>query len=167
MTQNLRRSTHTAAIFAITLLAALAGVGCSGMGDQTPAIKKAIETHLASRSDLAINQMTMDVQSVQVERDNKDRAGAEVLFRVTNAPEMQMGYHYDLAREAGSWKVVEGHPSQADSKHPSGDEANDDADGAAALPPGHPPLPEGQAPMSGSPSQGGALPEGHPPLSSQ
>jgi hypothetical protein len=139
-------------IVAAALIALLVGVGCSRFGDQTAAIKKAIETHLASRSDLAFNQMTMDVKEVKVDGD---KAGADVVFRVTNAPEMQMGYHYDLAREGGAWKVVDGRPSQENSKHPSGD-ADPNATDPNALPPGHPPL-------SGAPA--GEMPEGHPPLS--
>ncbi len=170
ITQHLRRSTYSAAIFAIALITALAGIGCGGVGDQTPAIKKAIETHLSQRSDLAINQMTMDVQTVTVAGDKEgDKAQAEVVFRVTSDPNMQMGYHYELVRESGAWKVTGGQPSQADTKHPAGNaggsEGMNEMGGAAALPPGHPPLPEGNAPMSGNPHESGALPQGHPPLS--
>ena len=147
---------------AITVLIALVGIGCGGMGDQKPAIEKAIKDHLASRSDLAINNMTMDVKEVKVEPGNKDKAGAEVLFRVTNAPEMQMGYHYDLAREGGTWKVVEGRPAAADSKHPGGDADPNNVD-PSALPPGHPPMPGAtQGGPQGNSPDAGALPPGHP-----
>ena len=138
---------HWVLLLGITILT----LGCGRLGDQKPAVKKAIEAHLASRSDLAIGQMTMDVKDVKVEGD---KAGADVVFRVTNSPEMQMGYHYELAREGGTWKVIDGQPSQADSKHPGGD-ADPNATDPNALPPGHPPLPDAPA---------GEMPPGHPPL---
>lgn len=139
--------------FALVLLSLLA-LGCGGMGDQKPAIEKAIKDHLASRSDLAINNMTMEVKDVRMEGD---KAGAEVLFRVTNAPEMQMAYHYELAREGGAWKVLQGRPAQADSSHPDGG-ADPGSSDPSALPPGHPPM--------GAPSGGGEneLPPDHPPF---
>ena len=55
-------------------LCLLAAVGCGSFGDQKPAIEKAIKDHLASRSDLAINQMVLDVKDVKVEGD---KAGAD------------------------------------------------------------------------------------------
>jgi hypothetical protein len=160
-------------ILCLTLLATLAGVGCGRFGDQKPAIEKAIKAHLSSRSDLAINQMVMDLKSVQVDGD---KAGAEVVFRVANAPEMQMAYHYELAREGDGWKVLQGRPAQADSSHPSGS-ADPGATDPNALPPGHPPVSSGMPGgmsgemPSGHPSMGnaptGEMPPGHPPMPKQ
>lgn len=162
-------------IFLLSLVLTTAiSVACS-LGDQKPAIEKAIKDHLSSRSDLAINQMVLDVKEVKVEGD---KAGAEVIFRVTNAPEMQMGYHYELAREGGAWKVLQGRPAQANSSHPSGS-ADPGAADPNALPPGHPPLsggmggdmsgemPAGHPPLTspeGSGADAGAMPPGHPPM---
>jgi hypothetical protein len=143
-------STQAGRCVILIALMALLSTGCGRIGDQTAAVKKAIETHLASRSDLAISQMTMDVKDVKVDGDE---AGADVVFRVTNSPEMQMGYHYDLRREGGTWKVVDGRPSATDSKHPTGD-ADPNGMEPNALPPGHPPLESPQ----------GQMPEGHPAL---
>ena len=157
-------------------LCLLAAVGCGSLGDQKPAIEKAIKDHLASRSDLAINQMVLDVKDVKVEGD---KAGADVVFRVTNAPEMQMGYHYDLARESGSWKVLQGRTAQANSNHPAGS-ADPTTSDPNALPPGHPAisngpggempggtsgeLPPGHPPMGVPEGGAGAMPPGHPPM---
>jgi hypothetical protein len=160
------------ALLPLTLFAALAATGCSRFGDQKPAVEKAIKAHLSSRTDLAINQMVMEVKDVKVDGD---KAGADVLFRVTNAPEMQMGYHYELAREGGEWKVLQGRPAQTNSAHPTGS-ADPGTTDPNALPPGHPPVSGGQMPgnmsgempaghpaVEGAPG-GGAMPPGHPPM---
>lgn len=140
----------------------MVAAGCGSLGDQKPAIEKAIREHLARRSDLAINQMVMEMKEVKVEGDAQDRAGAYVVFRVTNDPEMQMGYHYDLAREDGAWKVLGGRPAQANSSHP-GASADPRAADPRALPPGHPPVSGGTVDEHGH-DPSGAMPPGHPPL---
>ena len=145
---------HSTPVFALVVFSLLAALGCSSMGDQKPAVEKAIKDHLSKRSELAINNMTMEVKDVKVDGD---KAGAEVLFRVTSAPEMQMAYHYELARESGSWKVLQGRPAQADSSHPTGS-ADPSMSDPSALPPGHPPFGGGEAGTSSG------LPEDHPPL---
>src|SRR5689334_1892725 len=92
------------------LLAALVSftVGCQRLMNQDAAIQKAIQQHLTERSDLAMDKMVMEMQKVTVDGD---KAQAEVVFRVAGGgdmPESRMGYHYDLHREGGAWKVDSG-----------------------------------------------------------
>jgi len=126
----------------ITIVGAtlLMAVGCQRLMNQDAAVQKAIQDHLAERSDLAMDKMVMEVQQVQVDGD---KAQAEVVFRVTSDPNSRMAYHYDLSREGGTWKVDSGRPGGAESSHPQAGE------------------PMAGEPESPAPSE---LPEGHPPI---
>ena len=141
----------------ITLLGLIliTAAGCQRLMNQDAAIQKAIQQHLTERSDLAMDKMVMEVQKVTVDGD---KAQAEVVFRVAGgggAPESRMGYHYDLHREGGAWKVDSGRPAGAATAHPQMGEGMGQgmpsSDGVSGAPTGG----DGSAP---------ALPEGHPPI---
>jgi hypothetical protein len=130
------------AFLAASLLAAL---GCQQLMNQQAAVQKAIQDHLAERTDLAMNKMTMEVQQVNV---NGDKAQAEVVFSISGDPQSRMSYHYELHREGGRWLVDGGRPTGSPMAHPQ----------------------MGQSGMGG-PMPGGSgnaeplnLPEGHPPV---
>ena len=135
------------AFIGVSLLTAL---GCQRLMNQEAAVQKAIQDHLAQRSDLAMDQMVMEVQQVNV---NGDTAQAEVVFAVAGDPQSRMSFHYDLHREGGRWQVDAGRPSGSQASHPQ----------------------SGGTPMGGSqvgesmPGEAGTaeplnLPEGHPPV---
>lgn len=128
----------------------LAALGCQRLMNQEAAVQKAIQDHLAKRSDLAMNKMVMEVQRVNV---NGDTAQAEVVFSISGDPQSRMSFHYDLHREGGHWLVDASRPSGSQESHPKM---------------GGPPMGESQ--VGGlMPSESGTaeplnLPEGHPPL---
>ncbi|HWP86127.1 MAG TPA: hypothetical protein VNN17_13110 [Terriglobia bacterium] len=129
--------------------------GCQQLMNQEAAVQQAIRDHLASRSDLALDKMTMEVQQVTV---NGETAQAEVVFRVTGEVQSQMAYQYELRREGGRWRVDRGRPVRSETPHPSmgevmgesgaGPSSSDAAGGASPLnlPEGHPPIPEANPP---------------------
>ena len=137
---------------AIAAACVLIGGGCQTLTDQKGAIQEAIEEHLSRRSDLAMDQMVLEMGEVKVEGDS---AEAEVVFRTTSEPAMRMAYHYELRREGGGWQVASGRPSAAEVPHPTLGETEGESESPdRALPEGHPAIPDGAAP----------LPEGHPPV---
>jgi hypothetical protein len=130
------------AVLAVSLLGTF---GCQRLMNQDAAVQKAIQDHLAERSDLAMDKMVMAVQHVNI---NGDTAQAEVVFTVAGDTGSRMSFQYDLQRESGRWKVTGGHPTASQVAHP---------------------------PMGNSPGDGGmpgetgnseplSLPEGHPPV---
>ena len=128
----------------------LAALGCQRLMNQEAAVQKAIQDHLAARSDLAMNKMVMEVQQVNV---NGDTAQAEVAFSISGDPQSRMSFHYELHREGGRWQVDASRPSDSQESHPQM---------------GGPPVGESQV---GEPMPGEAgtaeplnLPEGHPPV---
>ena len=145
-------------VMAIVAATLLVGGGCQRLTDQKAAIQEAIEEHLSGRSDLAMDQMVMEMGEVKVEGDS---ATAEVVFRATTEPTMRMAYHYELRREGRRWQVATGRPSAAEATHPTLGETGGESESSAeresaapGLPEGHPPIPEGSSP----------LPEGNPPI---
>ena len=135
----------------------LAALGCQRLMNQEAAVQKAIQDHLAERSDLAMNKMVMEVQQVNV---NGDTAQAEVMFSISGDPQSRMSIHYDLHREGGRWQVDAGRPSGSQAPHPEmggpGMEGSMPGETGSAeplnLPEDHPPVremnPQGEAPPS-------------------
>jgi hypothetical protein len=132
--------------FAMVAAGLLSAFGCQGLMNQEAAVQRAIHDHLAARSDLAMDKMTMTMERVVVDGDT---AQAEVVFAVTNDPQSRMSYHYDLRREAGRWLVEAGRPSASQLPHPQLGGSMGDSE--AELPEGHPPLtganPHGEDPL--------------------
>jgi hypothetical protein len=117
------------------------------MGNQDAAVQRAIEEHLSRRSDLAMDQMVLEMQQVSVEGD---RAQAEVVFRTTMDPPARMAYHYELLWEDGRWRVESGRPSATETPHPVMGEAEAGASPESMmdeLPEGHPVLPGDHPPI--------------------
>jgi hypothetical protein len=143
---------------ALLALILITVAGCQRLMNQDAAIQKAIRQHLTERSDLAMDKMVMEMQKVTVDGD---KAQAEVVFRVASgggAPESRMGYHYDLHREGGAWKVDSGRPAGAETTHPQMGEGGQGMPSGGGV---------SGAPMRGDgsgPSDSMALPEGHPPV---
>jgi hypothetical protein len=123
-------------------------VGCQRLMNQEAAVQEAIQDHLAARSDLAMDKMTMEVQQVTV---NGDTAQADVIFSVPGDSQMRMAYHYELRREGGRWRVDSGRPSASQVPHPPMGEAMGGEMGES--------MPGGSG--AGEPLN---LPEGHPPI---
>jgi hypothetical protein len=126
----------------------LTSLGCQRLMNQDAAIQKAIRDHLAERSDLSMDKMALEMKQVKV---NGDKASAEVVFRTTSDPPSQMGYHYELHREGGAWKVDNGRPSASETQHPQMGEG-DASSSPSQSPSGE--LPAGHPPINGAPSQG-------------
>ncbi len=122
---------------ALTLAVLATTVACQRQGGSEADIRRAIETHLTSQSSLAMDQMTMEIEDIQVEGD---RAQAEVVFRTTSDPLAQMGYHYDLVSQQGAWQVESGHPASAESPHPGAGGGGPSGEEMPGLPEGHPPM---------------------------
>ena len=135
-------------IFAMVGIGLLGAAGCQRLMNQEAAVQEAIQDHLAARSDLAMDKMTMEVQQVTL---NGDTAQAEVVFSVPGDPQSRMSFHYDLHREAGRWQVDAGRPSASQVPHPPMGESMGETMGG--VPPGESGTAE---PLN--------LPEGHPPV---
>jgi hypothetical protein len=128
-------------IFGVVAVEVLVSLGCQGLVNQEAAVQKAIQEHLAERSDLALDKMTMVMERVTVDGNT---AQAEVVFGVADDPQSRMSYQYDLRREDGRWLVEAGRPSASQLPHPEMGEA---------------------MPGDSSPAEPSSLPEGHPPIS--
>jgi predicted amidohydrolase YtcJ len=94
----------------VLAMAVLAGA-CSKRSEtaQEREVRAAIQEHLQKKGTLAMNNMTMDVQSVKV---NGDTADAEVRFQSKEKPELAVGMHYVLHRTNGKWEVQSGNPTE-------------------------------------------------------
>lgn len=129
---------HGALLFAGLLVA-----GCS-RGNQTPeAVRQGILDYLATRSDLDLASMQVEVTSVSFRQNEAD---ATVAFRPKGSgPGSGMQMRYTLERRGSGW-LVKGKGQAPTGSLPHGMEpsqapANSAAAGPASdLPPGHPPL---------------------------
>lgn len=142
----------------LTLIFAVATLGCGGAESPNGAILEAVEAHLAKRTDLDMSAMELSLSNVEV---TGDRAEAEVAFTATGTGQPAMSMNYSLRREGEGW-VVE--PKQGSTHSMPGQQQ------AAPMPGGGVPGGGGQGlPPSHPPIEGGAggqeLPPGHPPLS--
>jgi len=134
---------------AVILVLALAACGGAAV-DPKAQIQTAIENYLSDRTDLTLGNMTVSVDTIEIDQDT---AQAGVTISASNDPEAKMQMAYDLVKRSGRWRV-KAPESVAD---PHG--AAPPTAGGGALPPGHPPT---GSPPPGAP--GTNLPPGHPPL---
>jgi hypothetical protein len=106
--------------------------------DTTEAVRQGVLDYLATRSNLNIAGMNVDVTAVSFRQDEAD---ATVSFTPKGgAPSKGMSMHYTLTRKSGKWVVKDraeagANPHGADSAAPG------------ALPPGHPPAGATPAPQ--------------------
>jgi hypothetical protein len=124
-------------------------------------IRAAIQSHLAHDKNINLQSFDTDVKQVTIQGDH---AEAQVDFHVKGGPGV-MQLTYQLAKQGGTWGVVESDPF-GDSSHPPVNQS--EAPGAAATPSSEP---DSLADTLRSFKQGafGAapnLPAGHPPINS-
>jgi hypothetical protein len=83
---------------------ALLASGCSKSGgtQSKEAVQAGIERYLQKQSQIALNNMTLEVQDVKFQ---DDRAEANVKFRSKQAPQLAVGVHYVLHRTGDQWEV--------------------------------------------------------------
>lgn len=117
-------------------LVLLSGAGCSRQTDNEAAVRRAIEKYLASRPNLNISGMDLQVSAIKFRGDT---AEADVTFRSKTDTQATFAMHYTLRRRQRVWEV----------EPPSG--------GHGGVPPAAPP---------GHGSAAGDLPSGHPPVGS-
>ncbi len=109
-------------LIALALLAA----ACGGSANTPEAVRRAILDHLASRPDLDLKGIQVDVASVSFRADEAD---ALVTFRPRSGEGDAFQMRYTLERKAGRW-VVKSKAQAGGMPHGAG----------GGLPPGHPDL---------------------------
>ena len=130
----------------VLVIAALAGCGRGGIIESEEAVRSAIEKYLASRPNLNMPSMDMQVAGI---RFKGQEAEANVVFHAKNDAKATMSMRYTLRRDGNSWKVA---PQAAGSLETGHGMIPQDGGGEGELPSGHPPV-SGQSEM----------PPGHPP----
>jgi hypothetical protein len=96
------------------LMAGILGVALVSSACSKPAetaqereVHAALEAHLQKKGNLALNNMTMEIQSVKI---NGDTADAQVRFQSKQKPELAVGIHYVLRRAGDHWEVESSSP---------------------------------------------------------
>jgi hypothetical protein len=157
------RKRRTLNFLLLGFLAIAFAVGCQKKQSENDAIREAVRQHLISLRTLNLQAMDMDFSNISIQEDH---ASAQVSFRLKNAspsgPAMQVAYQ--LQKQNGMWSVLKtagvggmiDHPapgSNTSMQNPPGEShgglpnfkdlvATPNAGGAAALPPGHPAIPQ-------------------------
>jgi hypothetical protein len=137
-------------IRALMIVAVLCGLASCGRGPKAEtetAVRQAVERYLASRPNLNMAGMQLDVSRIQFRGQT---AEAEVTFRAKNDSKAVMSIQYKLKRKGNGWEVEPGetgHGGVSPSAAPSTD-----------LPAGHPPVGSSPAPD---------VPSGHPQVKNQ
>jgi hypothetical protein len=116
-------------------------------------VQRAVERHLAARTDLDPSNLQVIVEKVSYEGD---RANAAVSIVARKDPQAKMQMMYRLRKTAEGWEVEA--PQGSESGAHGGAAAPMPEAGGAELPSGHPPL-EG-----GTDAEASELPPGHPPV---
>ena len=134
--------------YILLIALALLVTACNKAPQNKDAIKQAVVEHLNKGSGLDMSLMDIDVGAVTY---NDNQAKATVTFRPKSSPEQTMSMQYTLEAKGNKWSVVKkegggGAPAHGEGQAmpPAGAAAPAPAPGAQALPPGHPPVPEGQ-----------------------
>ena len=124
-------------------------VGCNkGSIDTKEAVRQGVIDYLASRQNLNVSSMNVDVSSVTFKENEAD---AMVSFAPKGAGGQPVSIPYTLERKGNRWVVKP--RTGGGSPH-----------GGGAMPPGMPSgeNPHGAMPPGGAESPGGAMPPGHP-----
>ena len=133
-------------LIALTLLV----TACNKAPQNKDAIKQAVVEHLNKGSGLDMSLMDVEVGSVTY---NDNQAKATVTFRPKSSPDQAMSMSYTLEAKGNKWSVVKkegggGAPAHGEGQAmpPAGGMAPSmpPPGGGQALPPGHPPVPDGQ-----------------------
>jgi hypothetical protein len=118
---------------AISLAALVLLAACSRRMDTSEAVRQGVMDYLATRSNLNIGAMNVDVTAVSFRQDEAD---ATVSFTAKGTPAGKgMSIRYTLARQGGKW-VVKDKPENGVNPHGAAGGAAGPAEGS--LPPGHP-----------------------------
>jgi hypothetical protein len=136
-------------------LALVSWLGCSSANktDDTASVQRAVEKHLATRTDLGNLQVV--VEKVSFEGDHAN-AAVTIMARQDSKAKMQMTYR--LRKTDAGWEVEAPQGSEAGA-HAGGAVPMPEAEGGGAeLPPGHPPV------KGGAGGEASELPPGHPPV---
>jgi hypothetical protein len=72
------------------------------------AVRAALNAHLQQKSNLALNNMTVEIQSVKFTND--DTAEAQVRFQSKAKPDLAVLMHYVLRRAGDHWEVESSSP---------------------------------------------------------
>ena len=111
----------------LAALALLASLACSRPNrDSEEALKQALERYLASRPNLNMQSMDMDLSGIKFRQQN---AEVDVTFRSKGDAKAVMSMHYTLRRQGNGWEV-EPQSAAHGGMIP--------APSTAELPPGHP-----------------------------
>ncbi len=99
--------------------AALLFGACSNSGGsaQEEQVRAAVEAHLKSKGNLALNNMDMQIQSVKV---NGETADAQVKFTSKQNPQLAVNVLYSLRRAGDHWEVTSSTPMGGDSHQSMG-----------------------------------------------
>lgn len=110
--------------------AALLFAACSRSGSnaQESQVRAAVEAHLKSKGNLALNNMDMQIQSVKV---NGDTADAQVKFTSKQNPQLAVNVLYSLRRAGDHWEVTSSTPMGGDSHQSMGSPGQGAPAGAA------------------------------------
>lgn len=118
-----------------------------GQSERERAVRAALNAHLQQRSNLALNNMTVEIQSVKFPSD--DSAEAQVRFQSKEKPDLAVAMHYVLKRTGDHWEVESSSPVVG---------TGPDSHQSAEAPAGHGESAPTAAP-GGSPAAGGPKPE--------
>jgi hypothetical protein len=119
--------------------------GCNkGNIDTKEAVRQGVIDYLASRQNLNVSSMNVNVSSVTFKENEAD---AMVSFAPKGAGGQPVSIPYTLERKGNRWVVK---PRAAGGSNPHG----------GAMPPGE--NPHGAMPPGGAEAPGGAMPPGHP-----
>ncbi len=110
--------------------------GCSRSTQSNAAIQAAIERHLQSQKNLALNNMTMEVQNVKY---TGDKADADVQFQSKQSPSTAVGVHYILQRSGDDWEVISSAPTTGGTGGSPHGVGGGGAGGGMPMPPPAPP----------------------------
>jgi hypothetical protein len=83
-------------------LAVIAAAGCNRLRTKR-AVEEAINAHLKQRSDLLMQNMTMDIMDVQFHGDTAD---ADVRFQSKESAQMAVTIRYTLRHAGDHWVVT-------------------------------------------------------------
>jgi hypothetical protein len=114
--------------------------GCKGKPDDQQAIRAALQQYLASRGNLNLAGMDLDIK--QVTNTDANHAEALVEFRAKGAPPESGGMQvtYQFERQGSGWVVRSSRPSGGAMSHPPMDAPGTPPQGVGTLPAGHPPV---------------------------
>jgi hypothetical protein len=97
------RSKFESVIGCAALVATAVAASCSRFREQSkPAVRAAIEEHLAQQPGLQMQNMTMQMQDVKFQGDS---AEAQVKYLSKESPDIYVQIRYELHKQGGRWQV--------------------------------------------------------------